>query len=67
VGSFTLSEVAAVGQFYALISKRDLEAETYEPKRMLLMIQVAVFLKVLISCFLGSELVWLRKWASQPK
>ena len=46
--------------------ERDLEAKTCDPERMRLMIQIPVFLKVLISCFLGSELVWLSEWASQP-
>jgi hypothetical protein len=33
---------------------------------MRLKIQIAVFLEFLISCFLGSEVVWCSEWASQP-
>ena len=39
--------------------ERDDEAETYDPKRMRLMIQIIVFLEILTSCFLRSEEVWL--------
>ena len=39
--------------------ERDLEAETYDPERMRLMIQIIVFLEILISCILRSEVVWL--------
>ena len=31
-----------------------------------LVIQITVFLEVLISCFLESELVWCGEWASHP-
>jgi hypothetical protein len=31
---------------------------------MRLKIQIAVFLEFLISCFLGSEVVWCTEWAS---
>jgi hypothetical protein len=46
--------------------ERDLEAETYDPERMRSTIQVIVFPEVLLSCFLGSEVVELRQWANQP-
>ena len=42
--------------------ERDLEAES----RMRLMIQIIVFLEILISCFLRSEVVWFIQWANQP-
>ena len=45
---------------------RDLEAETSVTQRMRLMIQIIVFLEILISCFLRSEVVWFIQWANQP-
>ena len=30
------------------------------------MIQITVFLEILISCFLRSEVVWFIQWANQP-
>ena len=33
---------------------------------MRLMIQITVFLEILISCFLRSEVVWFIQWANQP-
>ena len=46
--------------------ERDLEAETYDPERMRLMIQIIVFLEILISCILRSKVIWLAQWANQP-
>ena len=46
--------------------ERNVEVVTYDPKMMRLVIKITVFLEILTSCFLGSEMVRLGEWASQP-
>ena len=46
--------------------ERDLEGETYAKQRMLLMIQIHVFLEILTSCFLRAAEIGLTQWANQP-